>query len=229
MFLYYLVFLTIVIFGLNFLRHKISREIQVISLLLFRSTGPGVVFYSLFFLPGVIIHELSHLLVASLLGVQTGNISIFPSEIKPGNTKLGYVESAESDPVREGFIGFAPLITGLIIIFVSGGLHFALDPIKQLLVMYLLFSVANTMFVSYEDTRSWWGLLTFLVLAVLFVYVFQLTGFLVKYLPLLNDYLWRLDRILSLLIIIDFCVLSIVFILRRVVQKATGLTVKTSV
>lgn len=229
MFIYYLLVLVLVILGLNFLRHQISREIQIISLLIFRSTAPGVVFYSLFFLPGVIIHELSHLLVASLLGVQTGNISIFPSEIKSGNTKLGYVESAESDPVREGFIGFAPLITGLIIIFVSGGLHFALNPVEQLLMMYLLFSVANTMFVSDEDTRSWWGLLTFLVLTVLFVYVFQLTGFLVKYMPLVNDYFWRLDGILSSLIVIDFTALIFLSLIKLLIQKVTGLTVKTSV
>jgi len=229
MFIYYLLIFLGVIFGLNFLRHKISREIQMISLLLFRNTSPGVLFYSLFFLPGVIIHELSHLLTASLLGVQTGNISIFPSEIKPGNTKLGYVESAQSDPVREGLIGFAPLFIGVTIIFIAGGLHFALEPVKQILIMYLLFSVANTMFVSKEDTRSWWGLLTFIVLIVLFIFVFQLNGYFAQYLPMVNDYLWRLDRILSSLIMIDFSALSFVFIIKSFIQKATGLTVKRRV
>ncbi len=225
MIIYYLALLVILIILLNFFRHQISQSLQIISLLIFKNAQAGVVFYSLFFLPGVIIHELSHLLFASVLGVPTGKISIFPSEIKPGNTKLGYVESAKSDPIREGLIGFAPLITGVLIIFFAGALQTFLDQAKQILVLYLLFSVANTMFVSKEDTKSWWGFLTLIILIALFIYVFQLSGWLGEYLLKISSYLWKLANTLFVLTLVDLGAFVLLYLLRGMLEKITGLRV----
>ena len=68
--------------------------------------------FSLLFFPGVLLHELSHFLMARLLGVRTGRFSLLPSLMPDGKLRLGYVETDETDLLRDALIGTAPLITG---------------------------------------------------------------------------------------------------------------------
>lgn len=61
--------------------------------------------------PGTILHELSHLLACKLLGVQTGEVSLFrPRQGEDGSFTLGYVKHAESDPLRGALVAIAPLL-----------------------------------------------------------------------------------------------------------------------
>ncbi|MBF8250153.1 MAG: hypothetical protein HW400_754, partial [Candidatus Levybacteria bacterium] len=67
---------------------------------------------SFIFLPGIIVHELSHLFVAMILFVPVGEMEFVPK--KHGNSvKLGSVEIAKTDPIRRSLIGFAPVFAGL--------------------------------------------------------------------------------------------------------------------
>ncbi|MCL5676189.1 MAG: hypothetical protein M1120_03625 [Patescibacteria group bacterium] len=224
--LFLLTIFIVIILILNFLRHRISREIQIISLLLFKNVYPGVIFYSLFFLPGIIIHELSHFLMASLLGVQTGNIVIFPAEIKPGNTRMGSVESAQSDPIRESLIGFAPFIIGVIVIFITGFLQLSLNLWQNIILLYLLFSVVNTMFVSKEDTRSWWGFLILGFLICMVVYLFNLNTLFIKYLSDILQFLNALNRIFWLILLLDFSGFVFLYLFKKILQNLTGFKVE---
>ena len=120
------------------------------------------------FLPGVIIHELSHWLVASLLFVPTGEIEFFPQVY--GNTvKLGSVQVAKTDPARRFFIGVAPLIMGMALLL---GVFWYLSPsLTQLswktgVFLYCLFEIGNTMFSSKKDLED---ALVFVILFILFV------------------------------------------------------------
>lgn len=184
MLLIQLILFIILIFLLGFFRNHIAAQIQGISLLLFKTRVFGIIFYSIFFLPGVLIHELSHLLVAQLLGVRTGNISIFPQEIKGESVRMGSVQSEQTDPLREILIGSAPFFTGLaiisfIVLFQFGFLLSGIVDIQNLLsqlsfvkivLLYLIFSIANTMFVSKEDQRGWWFIPLILIsIASLFI------------------------------------------------------------
>lgn len=176
-------YLTIIIFFtllllLNYLRSVIARQIQISSVLIFNTNKAGIIFYSLFFLPGVLIHELSHLITAGILGVRTGEIHIFPTEIKPGSIKMGSVASAESDPFREILIGAAPVLTGITII--TGVVLYMLNSFNLLLnfeniiLIYLVYTVSNTMFVSSEDTRSFWFIPVIIIGVGAFIYVFNI-------------------------------------------------------
>lgn len=119
---------------------------------------------SLVFLPGVIIHELSHLLIAAILFVPVGDMEFVPRRV--GNSvKMGSVEIGKTDPIRRALIGFAPIFMGLVI--VVGAVYLAsinflslqsrgpyLFAIIVLALVYLLFAVSNTMFSSPRDMEG---------------------------------------------------------------------------
>jgi len=128
---------------------------------------------SFLFLPGIIIHELSHLFVAAILFVSVGNMEFTPK--KDGNgVKLGSVEIAKTDPVRRSIIGFAPvfvgfmLVIGIVYLF-SANILSSTDSVLDLffqnknpyifiavilVLAYLLFTVSNTMFSSRADMEG---------------------------------------------------------------------------
>jgi hypothetical protein len=61
--------------------------------------------------PGTILHELSHLLLCIVLGVQTGRVRLFqPVTNEDGSITLGYVEHEKADPLRGALVAIAPLL-----------------------------------------------------------------------------------------------------------------------
>lgn len=138
----------------------------------------ALVVYSLIFLPGVIIHEMSHFLTAAILGVRTGSISFFPEEISRDNQqRLGSVQIASTGLIRSSLIGVAPLVFGSLIIIAIA--HFQFPQIFQSLLLkdqilsqlllqgkivlskplnflfvYIIFCISNTMFISPSDRKS---------------------------------------------------------------------------
>ncbi len=106
---------------------------------------------TLLFLPGTIIHELAHLLMAMILMVPVGEIHILP-EVVGDKIHMGTVSTAETDVFRRTLVGLAPFIIGTCIIFYSLTLE------RTWLIYYLIFEVSNTMFSSSEDLKESWGL-----------------------------------------------------------------------
>ena len=91
------------------LQRLLHREIQAVFLILTRDPRITMGIFSLIFLPGVFLHELSHFLMAKILGVRTGRFSLFPQSLPDGRLQLGYVETTRSDIIRDSLIGAAPL------------------------------------------------------------------------------------------------------------------------
>lgn len=110
---------------------------------------------SFIFLPGIIIHELSHLLVANLLFVPTGDVEFMP-KVEGQNIKLGSVAIGRSDPVRRFLIGVAPVLFGILVISIV--LYFlksiSIPIYANLIIFYCLFVVGNTMFSSKKDMEG---------------------------------------------------------------------------
>jgi hypothetical protein len=176
------------------LQRSLHREIQAIFLIITRNPNFTVGAFSLLFLPGVFLHELSHLLMAKLLGVRTGKFSLLPQVMQDGRLQLGYVEAASADIVRDSIVGVAPLISGLIFnawaanwpmhltimwetlrngqwsLFLMG--LQALPTVPDFWVwFYLTFAVSSTMMPSESDRHAWLPLglvsVVLLVMAVL--------------------------------------------------------------
>ncbi len=162
----------------------LGQHIQGLALLIFGRPGPASSLYFYLLAPGVIIHELSHWLVAKLLLVRTGDFALFRPDPKTranGKITLGYVEVYRSDPIRQSLIGLAPLPVGIaVLLLLSALLGFdkvvnnqlttgnwqvlaalpgrilaSLGQPLNILWLYLAFAVGNGMLPSAPDRRPW--------------------------------------------------------------------------
>ena len=163
---------------LIFLQRLLHREIQAVFLILTRDARFTMVIFQIIFFPGVLLHELSHFLMAKVLRVPTGGFSVIPRALPNGRLQLGYVETARSDIVRDSLIGAAPLIFGtLFVAYVSVyrldmrilwdtlrngqfGLFWwgvkLLPTVKDFFLwFYLAFAVSSTMMPSESDRHAW--------------------------------------------------------------------------
>jgi hypothetical protein len=183
------------LFGLSTLllsrmRMLVQQRIQGLTALAGGSKRSGIYLYSIIFLPGIILHELSHFFAAGLLGVPTGDIDILPrfsDEAESNRVALGKVHIAKTDFVRSSIIGAAPFIFGCLGLYTVVLLSFPelikagsgpelvnaimamneqLTDWKSILWLYLTFSIGNTMFVSKEDTQAWPVLVVLVVILV---------------------------------------------------------------
>lgn len=167
----------------------------------------GVYFYFLFFLPGIILHELAHLFMSLILGVPAGQLALFPrkrdgEENNSNYWILGSVMTAETDVLRTGLIGFAPMFLGVFCMVLIVNLGLGIKEIKDIanltltwpmvLFVYLLMAITNTMFLSKEDRSGVWilpGLLLILMLVFKFFglqFSQELLGFFTKVILILN-------------------------------------------
>ncbi len=174
-----LVWLLLTLAPLIGLQRLFHREIQ--ATLYIGSGGNArltMAIFSILFLPGVLLHEFSHFLMAKLLGVRTQGFSIIPRMMPEGYLRMGYVEVAESDIVRDSLIGAAPLIVGTLSIAYMAINRLNLLPMWEVLRngqlglfwlgvtllpgikdfylwFYLTFAVSSTMLPSQSDRHAW--------------------------------------------------------------------------
>ncbi|MBU2052203.1 hypothetical protein KKH13_03310 [Patescibacteria group bacterium] len=119
---------------------------------LFRLFPLNLVFFLL--LPGIFLHEFSHILMAEILQVKTGELKLWP-ELKDGHLNLGSAQIASTDPLRLTLIGVAPFLAGTATLW--GLIQFGLvDSLGwwRLLTGFLIFAVANTLFSSASDLQA---------------------------------------------------------------------------
>lgn len=168
-----IVFFFVLFGGMLFLQHWLQQHIQGLT---FAVTGnPGCAVRALFILllPGVLLHEASHWLVANVLGVRTGPINIGLGKTR-GNKhfSLGSVTVERTDALRESLIGLAPFVSGILAVWAILGFGFDLwtiadpaiiwdritstitDPLTWL-ALYLVFAVSTSMIPSESDREPW--------------------------------------------------------------------------
>lgn len=156
----------------------LHRQIHAILLILTRHPSLSLGLFSLIFFPGVLLHEASHYLMAVLLRVRTGRFSLIPTVLPDGTLRLGYVETARTDVLRDALIGSAPLVTGGIGVALIGIYLIPVFPwfgwinqgkweqvwvaLRALpgqpdfwLWFYLGFAISSTMLPSASDRRAW--------------------------------------------------------------------------
>lgn len=174
--------LSILVFFIAFafiflLSKEVSKRISAVLLRIFKSHKVAIHVLSFIFFPGVIVHELSHWIMANMLFVKTGEIEFMP-QIHGNTVKLGSVAVAKTDPIRRFFIGVAPILFGLIVIF---GLYVLLFPTftiafswKELLFLCMLFEVGNTMYSSKKDMEGAVGFFVIVAVLILLYFLFHL-------------------------------------------------------
>jgi hypothetical protein len=183
---------TIGLICLLFMQRWIHAHLHGVSLLLVGRPEWAVVVYAVVLFPGVMLHEASHWLAATLLGVRTGGMSLLPRRQPDGTLQLGYVEYYKGPsvgPIRESLIGAAPLVAGVAVILLigqrvfgvtrlaeaiqTGDVTILVDAMAQLLAtpnvlvwLYLLFAVSSAMLPSKSDRHAWPAFLVILGVAV---------------------------------------------------------------
>ncbi len=187
-----LLFLIVTFIPLVFLEKWIHQHLHGVALLVSRQAQAALYLYALLLFPGVALHELSHWLMAILLGVRTGRVNLLPEHSPDGFVRLGSVELRQRvDVVRASLIGVAPLLGGSLVVSAIGYLAFNIGQAGQSLLsgdptamsnalwyalhtpdmwlwLYLVFAVANAMLPSSTDRQSWPPVILFLaILAIL--------------------------------------------------------------
>jgi len=226
------------------LERMAHRKLQEIALLLTGHVDAAIYLYSIPLLPGVALHELSHAVMARLLGVPVRNMTLFPQRQRGGAVRLGSVEVLRSDNVRSALIGAAPLFAGLLALSLIGLLVFdgsavagalvagdpgaiagsilaTLQTPDSLLWFYIVFAIANSMMPSASDTQSWppvIGCLSLLAAAIA-LFAVDLARALA---PALEMALRWLAAALAITAFIDLAVVALLWCIALVVARATG-------
>jgi hypothetical protein len=224
---------------LVFLQRLLHREIQKVILLLTRSRRLTLGLFSVLFFPGVFLHELSHFLMAKMLGVRTRGFSLLPRTLPDGRLLMGYVETENSDVFRDSLVGLAPLIAGTLFVAYAGiyklQLHTLWNVLRSgqvelfwmgigllptvpdfYLWFYLAFTVSSTMLPS-ESDRGAWLPLGLWIAALLGLAIFSGAGawMLENLAPLLDDLLYSVALLFGLSSALHVLLLLPVYIIHR--------------
>lgn len=174
------------------------------------------------FWPGVMLHELAHLVVGRLLWVKTYGLNLTPKVEKDGTVTMGSVQVPQTDVFRFMLIGVAPVYVGLTVIFSSLWLAEYFNVWQWwawwLVIGWLMFEVGNTMFTSRSDLA--WALRLSIILAVVIgiaVWAGWRPDFawVEPWLDSYNDILSLAQRWLWLPIVVDVIIIPIVWLLDR--------------
>ena len=231
------------------LQRWLYRELQAVFLLITRRSAAAMNLFSLLLFPGVFLHELSHLLMALLLGVKAGRFSLIPRMLADGKIRLGYVETAATDPIRDTLIGAAPLISGVAVLSFLMNRPLGLLPLASLLFsetwgefwaeaaqlparpdfwlwFYLAFAISSTMVPSAADRRAWWSLGLFIGLMLILSLLPGMSEWLLENVaPAINQGLLGLSLIFVASGLIHLVLVIPALILRIAISGITGLRV----
>jgi hypothetical protein len=172
----------------------IHRHLHGVALLVSGHYQVALYLYAVLLFPGVALHELSHWLVAGLLGVKVGKIKLLPERGRDGRVRLGSVQIGPVDVVRASLVGAAPLVTGSLVVLgigyrifdvgqtgqalLSGNPAMVMDALSSALQtpdmwlwLYLVFAIANAMLPSSADRQMWLPVILFLAIVASITYL----------------------------------------------------------
>ena len=232
------------------LQHNLHKEIQGVFLLLTHRADISIALFSILFFPGILVHESSHYLVARMLRVQTGRFSLIPRRSGVGRLQLGYVETVQTDILRDALIGIAPLLTGGLIIAYIGLKQFNLDSLWEAyqaglisswreavtviylradfwLWLYLAFVISSTMMPSRSDRRAWLPIALTLLLILALTLLAGAGPWLMLYVaPLLNRILKSVVFIFGISVSLHIVIWLPFLFTRVILERLTGFRVE---
>lgn len=180
----------------------INRQVQILGLRVSGSSDVAVMTYYLLMFPGIVLHELSHFLMARLLGLKVGKFTLGPKK-RRNAVELGSVTVSSGGSVRDSLVGLAPFLTGTVVLLLisyqvfdvgalgqawaQGGWEAARREVEDLwrvpdvwLWAYVIFVVSNSMTPSPSDRQPW-------IVASIYLGITLLLVWLLGVLPILAD------------------------------------------
>jgi hypothetical protein len=229
----------------------IHKHLHGIAYLISRDPEMALVLYALPLLPGVALHELSHWLIARLLGVNTGTFSIVPRRSPDGRVRLGSVQVENVDAFRTSLIGLAPLFFGSIAVLLISYLAFGVSSLGDAvqseniggviaslggvlrapdawLWLYLLFVIANAMLPSPADRQTWPPVILFGFIMLALALIFGWSSAVEGVGRALGEVLRWLAGAFTIALVVDIPFGLIISLLEPTVSRVTGHTVEYS-
>ena len=188
--------LLVTLLALLWAQRWITRNLQELGMYWLNDPDATLILYFVTMLPGVVVHELSHWLMAKGLFVRVSRPKLGPvRKERSRRVSLGSVRVGKVDRFRAGLIGVAPLLGGTAVILLIGhlvlgvgelaegmggqGVRGIVDGLGEMagvadfwLWLYLIFSVANAMMPSESDMATVRPVLIFLgIVAVVLLIV----------------------------------------------------------
>lgn len=237
-----LLLLVLSLSALAWLSRMVSLRVQAVT---YYWTGSGDITNVIIFLvllPGVILHESAHWLMARLVGLRTGKFRVWPS--KQGDyIGLGSVSVERGDVWRDSLVGIAPLVFGNLVIALIGWRVFATPALLDALAdarltdavlvflegmrtadglawAYVVFTVGNSMMPSSSDRESFKPVLLYSMLAAV-IYI----GVGLPLAPMTQLLGWVAPAIeiavgaLLFLIVLDLLILALFWPLERLLRQ----------
>jgi len=157
----------------------------------------AVVAYAIFFFPGTAVHEFAHWSMAKLLGVKTAGFAVLPKLGKKGDIQLGSVNVRGGGLLAHTLIGMAPMLLGgvatMALSYILVDVAALNDAIRgeqfdvvltvllqafahpdALILLYLLFTISGSMFLSASDRAPILTMMLYLAAVLLPLYLFGL-------------------------------------------------------
>lgn len=240
----------VTILPLAFLQRLLHRELQASLLILSRSPEFTITLFSIIFLPGVLLHEFSHYVIARILAVQTARFSLIPQMLPNGRLQLGYVETVRSDILRDSLIGAAPLIAGGSLVAYLAITRLDLLPLWDVLRngqwglvwlgltllpkaadfplwFYLLFTISSTMLPSQSDRHAWLPLGVALAVVIVLAVLAGAGPWMLEHVaPALNRFLTSAAAVFGLSAVLHAILIVPTGLIHFGLAKLTGLDVE---
>ncbi len=176
-------------------------------------------FITIIFLPGTILHELAHFIMAITLMLHVHEVSVLP-EFEKDHIKLGKVIYGKKDIIRGILVGIAPIFFGLFFFWILA--VWKLFPQQNIvltsLIGYMIFVVSTTMFSSKQDLVDLIYVIPIVIVIVGIVYVLNID--LSKF---LNAGVWKtislFIRQLNLYFLFSFAIHISIIILLKLLKR----------
>jgi len=163
--------------GLLLLSRWITRQVLWLGHRLTNDENAALIGYYLLLFPGILLHELSHVAMAKIVGLKVGKFSLGPKP-RRNSVELGSVMVSRGDALRESLVGLAPFLGGTIALLAIGYWVFDVAALEQAwraggwlaalrasdgiwrvpdfwLWAYLIFAISNAMTPSPADRQPW--------------------------------------------------------------------------
>lgn len=203
--------------SLFFVSRILTRSISAFIYGVSRSQNFSIRLFHTLFLPGVVIHELAHLITAELMFVRTSGLN-FSMRREGDGLVMGSVGIERTDLIRRAIIGFAPVFVGVLLITFSVIFLFSdkspfSDILNYLFIFIIVFEVGNTMYSSRKDLEGTVELFAvlMLIIAVLYFFGFRFPDSFINFLnsASVQNIFLRANYVLAIPLIIDLIISGI--------------------